>query len=299
MTNRGWTLLFGLSNRRPFSISLSLERIIFLFSLLLLVGVGISSLTIRSILIQNRESKSSLLVRSWAKNLLRIEEVERKADFLGGELARWVSLDEKARIIADLEPIDPDIRSLGVGGREIKEPPSPLTPALLSQFKTLEDQIEGLKRALIFEEESFKEIIASLETKREILSHTPSIFPVRGSITSYFGKRLNPISRRWEFHKGIDIANAMGTPLVAPANGVVTFTGWKGGFGNLVILNHGYGYTTRFGHLKEMKVQKGERVRRGEIIGYIGRTGRATGSHLHYEVLLAGKPTNPKKYILD
>ena len=299
MTDKGWTLILYLSNRRPWSLRLSKEMVLILFSFLFLIGIGSATLSLRSLFNHSREKKSTQLVSLWAKNLLRMKEIEREVFELQGELDQWVSLDKKARIIADLEPIDPEIRSLGIGGREAEEPPSPLNPSLRYQLKKLEENIEGLKRTLKFEEESYREIIASLETERERLSHIPSIYPVRGHITSYYGKRINPISRRWELHKGIDIANQLGTPVVAPANGVITFSGWRSGFGNLVIINHGYGYNTRYGHLKESKVQKGERVMRGEIIGYIGKTGRATGSHLHYEILLSGKPANPRKYILD
>ena len=299
MPKQSWTLIFYISNRQPWSLRLSREKVVFLTTFLLLLGVGLSALSFRSLVNHLRERQSNQLVSLWAKNLLRLNEIEREIAKLEGEMSQWTALDEMSRVTADLEPIDPEIRSLGIGGREVADPPSPLNPPLRSQLKKTEEKIGELHRTLEFEEESFREIIASLETQRDRLSHTPSIFPVRGRITSSYGKRINPLSRRWEFHKGIDIANQLGTPVVAPANGVVTFSGWNGGFGILVIINHGYGYITRFGHLKQAKVQKGEWVRRGEIIGYIGKTGRATGSHLHYEVLLTGKPANPKRYILD
>ena len=197
MTNKYWTLILYLSNRRPLFISLSKNRIFLISSLLLLLGVGITSLSIRSSLHYQRERKSIRLVSLWAKTLLRMEEMEREVKKFEEELAYWVSLDEKSRIIANLDPVDSEIRSLGVGGRVMEDLPSPLSLSLRSRLKNMEENIGSLKRTLRFEEESFREIIASLETKKEFLSHTPSIFPVRGQITSSYGSRINPISRRW------------------------------------------------------------------------------------------------------
>ncbi len=119
------------------------------------------------------------------------------------------------------------------------------------------------------------------------------LMPVFGRITSGFGWRRHPITKRREFHTGIDIANAYGTPVRAAESGKVIFAGWYRGYGKMVIIKHFGGYSTRYGHLSKIKVKYGQRVRQGRIIGYIGKTGLTTGPHLHFEIRRYGKPLNP------
>ena len=122
---------------------------------------------------------------------------------------------------------------------------------------------------------------------------TPSIWPTQGYVSSPYGLRFGGT----EFHPGIDIAAEMGTPIVAAADGVVTAAGWNGGYGNMVDIDHGDGIVTRYGHASALAVSVGQQVRRGEIIAYVGSTGRSTGPHLHYEVRVDGQPVNPAGYL--
>jgi murein DD-endopeptidase MepM/ murein hydrolase activator NlpD len=122
---------------------------------------------------------------------------------------------------------------------------------------------------------------------------------VDGWKTSSFGYRRSPFTGRRELHKGLDIAAPNGSPIIAPADGVVTYSARKGLMGNMISIKHGYGLLTRYGHLSKMLKKKGEKVERGEIIALVGSTGRSTGPHLHYEVRLNGVPVNPEKYILN
>ena len=125
-------------------------------------------------------------------------------------------------------------------------------------------------------------------------SHTtPSIWPTQGYVSSPYGLRFGGT----EFHQGIDIAAEMGTPIVAAADGVVTAAGWNGGYGNMVDIDHGSGVVTRYGHASAVAVTVGQRVRRGQVIAYVGSTGRSTGPHLHYEVRVGGQPVNPAAYL--
>ncbi len=132
-----------------------------------------------------------------------------------------------------------------------------------------------------------------------LLAHTPTIAPVVGVITDGFGPRIDPITGRPAYHEGLDISVAHGTPVVAPADGVVLVAGRESGLGKTLKLNHGFGYVTVFGHLDRLLVKEGERVSRGQVIGKVGMTGRATGPHLHYEVWRDGDKQNPLHYILD
>lgn len=135
--------------------------------------------------------------------------------------------------------------------------------------------------------------------RQVILTSTPSIWPSRGIFASGFGMRRDPIIGVYSFHKGIDIFAESGTPVIAPAAGVVIFAGNQGGYGLQVVLDHGFGLKTRFAHLSVVEAKVGQKVKRGDRIGLVGSTGRSTGPHLHYEVHLNGVPQNPFRYILD
>lgn len=133
-----------------------------------------------------------------------------------------------------------------------------------------------------------------------LLSHTPSVRPTNTSwLTSSFGRRRDPMTRQWLMHKGLDLGGQTGMPIVAPADGVVIFTGRRGGYGLTVVVDHGYGMQTHYAHLHRYRVRTGQRVRRGELIADMGSTGKSTGPHLHYEVRRVGNPLDPTLFILD
>jgi len=128
-------------------------------------------------------------------------------------------------------------------------------------------------------------------------SAIPSIWPVRGLITAGFGQRMDPFTGEGAFHTGVDIAALDGTPVSAAADGILFFAGAEAGYGNEALIDHGYGITTKYAHLKALYVVVGEEVSRGQVIGVVGMTGRTTGPHLHYEVLVSGTPVNPARYL--
>lgn len=147
------------------------------------------------------------------------------------------------------------------------------------------------------QEASFKEINAFLDKQRSILAATPSLWPSKGWITSGFGKRSSPLTGEPGRHMGVDIANEVNTPIRATADGIVTYAGWEAGYGRLVAIEHGYGYSTRYGHCARIEVKVGDEIKKGQIVGYMGSTGHSTGSHVHYEVRVHGMPVNPEKYL--
>mgnify|MGYP003329273700 CR=1 FL=1 len=143
-------------------------------------------------------------------------------------------------------------------------------------------------------------LLSTLSQKKSLLSSIPSISPVQGWITSNFGLRTSPFTGKKSMHKAIDIAAPVGTPIIAPADGVVIFSGAKAGFGNFAMIAHyGYGIVTRYGHNAQNMVQAGQKVTRGDQIATVGMTGRTTGPHLHYEIWVNGRAVNPRKFILD
>jgi murein DD-endopeptidase MepM/ murein hydrolase activator NlpD len=125
----------------------------------------------------------------------------------------------------------------------------------------------------------------------------PNLWPVEGQVTGSFGERIDPFNGEGAFHRGVDIGSTYGHPVVAPADGVVTFTDLLGGYGKTIMMDHGNGISTRYGHLSGYAVTVGQAVRRGDVIGYVGESGRSTGPHLHYEVRINDTPVNPYKYL--
>ncbi len=125
----------------------------------------------------------------------------------------------------------------------------------------------------------------------------PDLWPVEGQITGSFGERIDPFNGEGAFHSGVDIASAYGQPVIAPADGTVEFADFEGGYGRMIVLDHGHSITTRYGHLSGVTVVAGQSVHRGDTIGYVGLTGRSTGPHLHYEVRINDTPVNPHKYL--
>jgi murein DD-endopeptidase MepM/ murein hydrolase activator NlpD len=129
------------------------------------------------------------------------------------------------------------------------------------------------------------------------MAQAPNLWPVEGPVTGSFGERIDPFNGEGAFHSGVDISSAYGHPVIAPADGVVTLTEVMGGYGRLIQIDHGHGISTRYGHLSGFAVAPGEHVSRGDVIGYVGLTGRSTGPHLHYEVRINDTPVNPAKYL--
>ncbi len=148
-------------------------------------------------------------------------------------------------------------------------------------------------------EEQLDQVQQHLDEQARRFGSTPTVAPVMGIITDGFGRRTDPFTGRQAFHKGLDLAARRGTPVIATADGVVVYSGRDGGFGRVVKLSHGFGYTTVFGHLDKILVKPGDEVRRGDTIGLLGSSGRSTGPHLHYEVHVDGRAVNPLYYILD
>jgi murein DD-endopeptidase MepM/ murein hydrolase activator NlpD len=165
------------------------------------------------------------------------------------------------------------------------------------------DRLSAAPETLVRRQEQLDQQLAKVERKLSdealMLSHTPVVAPVVGVITDGFGPRLDPITRRPAFHEGLDISVAIGTLVTAPANGVVVFASRESGLGRMLKLNHGYGYTTVYGHLDRLLVKEGTKVSRGQPIGRVGMSGRTTGPHLHYEVWKDGEKQNPLHFILD
>jgi len=159
--------------------------------------------------------------------------------------------------------------------------------------------LHALSRSLSDLAERSQRIESFYVDQAELLSHTPSVWPVRGYLSSGFGNRVDPFTGGPDYHPGIDVSAPLGTRVLAPADGVVVAVGRRGAYGQAIIIDHGYGVVTRYGHLDAFNVRAGQRVRRSEVIGFVGSTGRSNAPHLHYEVWLDDKAQNPIHYIIE
>ncbi|NOY86257.1 MAG: M23 family metallopeptidase [Deltaproteobacteria bacterium] len=240
--------------------------------------------------LETRQQKKQLL--TFAKDI----------DDIRTEMNRLRHFDTKLRVMANLDSVVYPEQIMGIGG-ENPEPFNPMDSEVTFQdqalLKGMTNELSRVKAEADIQERSFQELMEYLEDQKSLLASTPSIWPVRGWTTSGFGYRTSPFTGRREMHRGVDVATRTGTPIIAPADGVVVFAGREGGFGNLVVLDHGYGIATRYGHCSKLNVKIGQKVKRGDVVGFVGNTGRSTGPHLHYEVAVNGVAVNPMRYILN
>ncbi|MCU0236476.1 MAG: M23 family metallopeptidase [Acidobacteria bacterium] len=177
-------------------------------------------------------------------------------------------------------------------GSPTQVPGSPLRGDALPLTATIRDKAQKI-------EDSLKTVEKYVGQQKLQLAATPAIWPTRGYISGVFGNRVHPFTGRYEFHGAIDIATQLGNKIIAPADGVVLVAETREYYGKMIIVDHGFGYVTRYGHLSGYNVREGQRVKRFDVIGYVGTTGRSNGPHLHYEVRYFDKPVNPYDFILD
>lgn len=202
------------------------------------------------------------------------------------------------RAIFQAESIPASIRKSGFGGTNRYEHLMSLPNSELVVATT--QKMDILRKQLYVQSNSLDELIDIGKTQEERLMCIPAIQPISNKdltrTASGYGMRIDPIYRTRRFHAGMDFSAKIGTDIYATGNGVVTFSGWKQGYGNCLIIDHSFGYQTLYGHMHKFKARVGQKVKRGEIIGYVGNTGKSTGPHLHYEVIVRGKHDNPARY---
>ena len=202
--------------------------------------------------------------------------------------------DYNYRVILDSQPLDPNIREAGIGGSEkINTAQLQEFPLVLREYRIF----EKLKHQLEVELQSYDEIARMYEEKSIMWAARPAIQPVSNKTLTHlhatFGERLHPLLGYVRGHKGLDFTADIGTPVYATGDGVVKSAYFSGSYGNVIFLNHNYGYETRYAHLSSFNVKKGQNIKRGDIIGFVGNTGLSRGPHLHYEVLYKGLQINP------
>jgi len=220
-------------------------------------------------------------------------------------LQKTNNLEQKMQ---ELEKLDNDIRGLLKDDPALKEIVERRANQTSTNRSTLSsrsrvDRQQAIRQLVLLEEkipeqqQSLEELKEAIIKRADRLSHTPSIYPVKGTISSKYGYRKSPFGRSTEFHDGLDIAAPYGTEVVATADGVVTFAGYKSGYGRTVTISHGYGYETSYCHNSSILVKTGQQVKKGQVIAKVGSTGRSTGPHLHYMVKVNGQLQDPANFL--
>lgn len=304
MAQRRWTVIVvphGAGSSKAVSISTTVLKLV----------VGVATVVAASAL------AAAVSVLSHGVDVTRNRQLERENAVLARELDRLGSRvgslsdtlalisrrDQEIRLVAGLEPLDPDVRRAGIGG------PAGLWPEreeLLSDAGAngrrafgVHADLDALIRRANLIATSFKQAADSLQSQVQRLAAMPSIMPTSGFLSSRFSSiRYHPILHENRAHEGVDITAPYGTEVISPAGGRVVKVGWENGYGLAISIDHGYGIETRYAHLSRTAVAVGQAMRRGDRLGWVGSTGLSIGPHLHYEVLVNGRPTDPLRYVM-
>ena len=289
-----FTLMFIPHNeQKVYSYRVSSPLMIFV-GLIFMVTIGVCSFVITMQI--NYELTTRANMRFAEKNAFFVQELGKTH----AAFQRVAKIEDELRAMLKMKSKKELLKFKGAGG------PTPADQARLMQSlsnratltpKEFAKNLLFLRKNAQVRMESYRELQKYIVTQRSLIAARPNSWPVRGWITSRFGPRRSPFFRGTTFHHGIDIANEEGTSIKAAADGIVTCSGWEGGYGKLTVIDHGYGYSTRYGHLKRSLVNIGQRVRRGQVIGFMGNTGRSTAPHLHFEIRVNGIPVNPLKHL--
>jgi len=302
MTSKKTTILFlpgGLNKVRKINVSRSVIVTLFFLAFMIILSAG-------WLITDYRKIKTQIPELNYLKKENRIQKTQiialsKKINQINQNMVKLQKFEHKLRVMTNLEPSKEQDQLLAVGGSNIStlKPDYQLEEVHKGLMYQMHKSLEDLETETALASMSQTELNDFLKAQKSILACTPSIRPTDGWFSSGFGYRISPFTNQREFHKGIDIATRIGTPIIASADGLVVYVGREGNFGKMVAINHGYNLKTRYGHLSKFRIKKGQHVKRGQIIGEVGNTGRCTGPHLHYEVLFNGVPVNPLNYILN
>ncbi|MFQ6677259.1 MAG: M23 family metallopeptidase [Fidelibacterota bacterium] len=226
-------------------------------------------------------------------------DLQNKMENISSTMETIEEKDKAIRAYADLPIVDHDINKLGIGGVRLADNISDKSE-FTDRLKSLEMDVDALTRKVKLELHSYSDIYDKVTGNVDVIHSIPSIRPVRnGYLNSSFGYRKDPMNGKVRFHYGQDITVNTGETVFAPADGIIKEARYKGGYGKVIKIDHGYGYTTLYAHLSKINVKKGQKIKRGSILGYSGNTGRSTAPHLHYEVHRNGTPQNPLDYFFS
>lgn len=286
-----------LPRRRIFSAFFSIFVVLFLLAA---SSVALFTDYYHNVRLENLKKENELLVS-------QLENMGSMATVLNKKMRYLEKENEDLRIFADMPALDMDMQEVGIGGavdNQMAVASTMLPNAVGTQVADIRNLLDQIERRMYLYEDNREEIEKNLLARDEKLKHTPSIRPVKeGRISEKYGYRIDPFTDVQRHHNGIDVAAPTGSQVYASAAGVVVMAKSSyrvgQGYGKEVIIDHGDGVRTRYAHLSKVLVKKGQTVKRWEVVGLVGETGRSTGPHLHYEVMMSGKPVNPFSFIIN
>ncbi len=282
---------------RPFNMSMPKKTGIFFCAIIItfvLIFVGsIAYVTYN----HNKIAEAQNIIKENKLLKERLFTLSFEIDSIMTKLKLMESWEDKIRSDKNFKSINKEIREMGVGGLPQVDTTFTYSDGLNLDYNITLNKIIQLKSKVKFNYQTHEQLYNLVELKDALYKNTPSIYPTYGRISDPFGWRNHPITQERTFHYGLDFGNITGTPIYATADGVVRSTGKQKYFGKFIAISHQFGYQTNYAHLHKMYVKKGDEVKRGQIIGEMGNSGRSTGTHLHYEVLRYNKYRNPYKYL--
>ncbi|MEA2062046.1 MAG: M23 family metallopeptidase [Thermodesulfobacteriota bacterium] len=301
-----WFYTGSYSKINEIAVSKNFLFILILFFLTSASGLfyaGIDYLKLKKTALETRTLNEKIQVqdREIMTQRMQIQDFAREINTIKKKVVSLSEFENKVRVIADIKQNSDPSALFGTGGLAYEQLDASFSldqrhNSLIREMHKKINQIDKTSTTKLYD---YQELLKHLNRKRNTLASTPSIRPVKGWITSGFGYRESPFTGKKEFHSGLDIANKKGTKIAATAAGKVSYADKKMFIGKLVIIDHGHGTFTKYGHLDKILVKRGDKVKRGDIIGRMGNSGRSTGPHVHYEVKINGISVNPQKYILD
>lgn len=262
---------------------------------LVFAGIGITGLSYIA------GTPSEIALKAENKELLnQLQKTKTKIELFDRQLNSIAQTDNEIyRTVLGINPIDYDERMAGTGGVDLYAKYDIYKDETASLLKWTEENIASLDRRINIQQLSFEEIKSIYNDNKSKLAHIPATKPVKGVIISGFGMRFHPVHRFNRMHEGLDFRAKIGDPVYATGDGVIKYSANKGTYGNLIIINHSYGYESRYAHLSSFAkgIRAGKKVKRGDLIGYSGDTGVVEGPHLHYEIYQNGKPVDPLNFL--
>jgi murein DD-endopeptidase MepM/ murein hydrolase activator NlpD len=296
MSGRRYTVLIadrssGVLRQLTVNLRVTVALVVAVMALPVLIGLG-AKWSSRADIETLRSANSSLTIENGSYRAAtgeltaQIQSLESVINDLGTR----ATLDPaQARAMAKLPAI---VKTRAAGGTNVP-PSSAMTDIATAVLSSPEDTFGVLRDLLHGLESRLRYVRRDVERREALAASTPSLWPTHGWLTGYFGGRSDPFTGEPAYHQGLDISTDKGQPVVATADGEVESASYNGDYGNLIVLKHGFGLMTRYGHLSGFAAKPGQTVKRGDVIGYVGSTGRATGAHVHYEILVNGKLINP------
>jgi len=291
-------------NERVRSFQVAWKDVRAVISAVVLVVFLLGTFTVAFFIKQSQHVRSTALRQENELLAAEVDQMRTEMEQLNRSIETLSQKDEQYRVISGLASLGADVRKAGVGGPGAgsmsEQALMHLNPEVGGKLSQASTSLGALTRRAALLRTSMDQALSALQRNRERLASTPTIAPASGPLSSLFSTgRYHPVLRITRPHKGIDIAARVGEPILAPAKGVVRFSGNKGnGYGNMVEIDHGYGYVTRFAHASRLLVHDGQTVKRGDVIALVGATGLVSGPHLHYEVEIEGRQVDPLNFIV-